>query len=200
VIDFSGTWADPELEEALEDAQGDPLSYLLELSLEPGAGTVISVEYERGRNDREDLPVTISATIDGDGRVRECEESNNSIDRAVEGGARVADLRVEIESATGCSEPVVEVTVSNDGSAAAEDVLVRIYAGDPSRGGTLLGEETLRDALEPGDSESVTLELDPVSRDITVWAVVDPRNVVDECNEGNNRDAGPSLACDTVPR
>jgi hypothetical protein len=199
-IEFLGAWADPELEEALEDAQGDRLSYELEVSLEPGAGTVISVEYERGRNDREDLPATITASIDAEGRVRECEESNNDINRPVEGGARIADLRIEVESASGCSEPVVEVTLSNDGSAAAEDVLVRIYAGDPSQGGTLLGEETLEDPLEPGASESLTLELDPVSLDIAVWAVVDPRNVIDECNDGNNRDEGPRLACDTIPR
>jgi hypothetical protein len=200
VIAFSGRWEDPELEEALEDAGGGPLEFTLDASLEPGAGTVITVHYERGRNDRDDLPVSIAAAIDGEARVRECDESNNEIARAVEDGARVADLRVEVDGAKGCSEPEVEVTVSNEGSATAEDVLVRIYAGDPARGGTLLVERTLDDPVEPGERRTVMLELEPLSLDITVWAVVDPLNAVSECNDGNNRDEGPRLDCSADPR
>ena len=35
---------------------------------------------------------------------------------------------------------MVEVTVTNDGSVAASNVLVRLYAGDPSAGGQVLAE------------------------------------------------------------
>ena len=57
---FFGTWADPKLDEALEDENGDPLSVELQVSLEPGASTIISVEYQRGRNGRKDLPVSVT--------------------------------------------------------------------------------------------------------------------------------------------
>jgi hypothetical protein len=200
IIEFEGTFADPDLEAALEDDDGDALIFTLQQSLEPGASVIITVEYEAGRNDRDDLPVSVRATIDGDDKERECNEDNNSIEAPVEAGARVADLRVKIEDASGCSPPEVEVTVTNDGSAEASDVLIRFYAGDPSQGGSQIGETTIDGPIAGGDSETVTVTLDVQSRNITVWAVVDPLNTIAECNDGNNRDEGPSLNCDTQPR
>ena len=92
------------------------------------------------------------------------------------------------------------MTVTNDGSAEASDVLVRFYAGDPSQGGTQIGETTIDGPIGSGDSESVTVTLDAQSRNITLWAVVDPLNTIAECNDGNNRDKGPDLNCDTQTR
>jgi hypothetical protein len=201
IIEFFGEWVDPDLDEALENEDGDPLTFTLATSLEPGFSTIITVEYERGRNDRDELPVTVRAVIDGNDMARECDEDNNSIDGPVEGGARVADLRVVVEDAAGCSEPEIQVTVHNDGSEEASDVLVRIYAGDPSQGGTLLGETTIDGPIDAGDSETVTITLDdPLSLNVTIWAVVDPLNTIAECNDGNNSDQGPDLICDNVPR
>jgi hypothetical protein len=200
VIEFTGTWQDPALEEALENDQGDPLTVTLQVSLEPGASTIVSVEYERGRNDRDDLPVEITATIDGDDHVRECEEDNNSIDGPVEPGEKVADLTVDVDSVAGCSPPEAKITVHNEGSAEASDVVVRIYAGDPSQGGQLIGETTIDGPIAPGDDETVTVELDRVTRNIQVWAVVNPLKSIPECNYGNNTDEGPQLRCSSVPR
>ena len=78
--------------------------------------------------------------------------------------------------------------------------MVRIYAGDPSQGGELIGETTVKGPIPPGKSESVTVTLDPVMRNIQVFAVVNPRKTIAECNYGNNTDAGPSLRCSAVPR
>lgn len=201
VIEFFGTWENPDLDEALEDANGDPLVFTLTNSLEPGSSTIVTVEYERGRNDRDDLPASVRAIIDGDDMARECDEDNNSIEGPVEAGAEVADLRIVVEDAAGCSQPEVVVTVYNDGSAEASDVVVRVYAGDPSQGGTLLGEATIAGPIGPGDSEELTIELDdPLALNVTIWAVVDPLNAIVECNDGNNSDQGPELFCDTVPR
>jgi hypothetical protein len=200
-IEFFGEWEDPELDEALEDENGDPLVFTLTTSLEPGFSTIITVEYERGQNDRDELPVSVRAVIDGNDTARECDEDNNSIEGPVEGGAQVADLRVEVDDADGCSEPEIAVTVHNEGSAEASDVLVRIYAGDPSQGGTLLGEENIDGPIAAGDSESFTITLDnPLALNVTIWAVVDPLNTIAECNDGNNADQGPDLYCDAVPR
>jgi hypothetical protein len=78
---------------------------------------------------------------------------------------------------------------------------VRIYAGDPSQGGTLLGETTIEGPIDAGESEEVTIVLDdPISLNVTIWAVVDPLNTIVECNDGNNTDQGPDLICDVVPR
>lgn len=199
-IQFSGTWTGPALDEALEDDNGDPLTVTLQASLEPGASTIVSVEYQRGRNGRDDLPKTITATIDGDDRVRECVEDNNTIEGPVEAGAEVADLTVNVDSATGCGAPKVKVTVTNGGSADAANVVVRIYAGDPSQGGHLLGETTIKGPIAPGDSASATVETEAVTRNIRVYAVVNPQKTIEECNYGNNTDAGPNLNCSVVPR
>jgi len=199
-IEFTGTWEDPALEDELEDDDGDPLTVTLQTSLEPGASIIVSVEYERGRNGRDDLPKQITATIDGDDRVRECEEDNNTIDGPVEEGAEVADLTVEVDSAKGCSAAVATVTVHNEGSDDASDVVVRIYAGNPSQGGQVIGETTIDGPIAPGDSETVTVDLDAVTRDIQVWAVVNPLKAIPECNYGNNTDQGPQLRCSQVPR
>jgi hypothetical protein len=197
VMEFIGTWDDPDLEEALEDDNGDPISVVLDKSLEPGSSTLITVTYDKGSNGRDDFPVTITAIIDGDDTARECIEDNNSIDGDVEPGAEVADLRVEIDTnGTDCGSPEIDVTVYNDGSADAEDVLVYIYAGDPSQGGTLLGETTIEGPIGAGDSAQATVELGALSLDVTIYAVVDPLNSITECNDGNNIDEGPFLDCD----
>ncbi len=143
------------------------------------------------------MPDSVEVTIDGDNKERECVEDNNSIDGPVEEGAEVADLRLEIDSATGCAEPKVELTVYNDGSAPAEDVLVRLYAGDPSQGGTKIGEVTIDGPIEAGESEQVEVTLDAIALDITLWGIADPMNSIIECNDANNVTEGPDLDCDS---
>jgi hypothetical protein len=200
VITFDGSWKNPTLNEALEDKNGDPLTVTLQASLEPGASTIVTVEYKRGRNSRDDLPVTITATIDGDDGVRECDEDNNSIKGKVEAGAEVADLTVNVDAAKGCSPPSIDLTVTNEGSAAASDITVRIYAGDPSQGGELLGETTVDGPVAPGDSASVTAKVKAISRDVQIYAVVNPLKAIPECNYGNNTDKGPQLHCAPITR
>jgi subtilase family serine protease len=200
IISFDGSWENPALDEALEDENGDPLTFALETSLEPGASTIITVEYEAGRNGRDDLPTTVTASIDPDDMARECDEDNNTISGPVEGGAEVADLSVVVNSASNCGSPKVKVTVYNEGSADASDILVRIYAGDPSSGGDLLGETIIAGPLAPGANEQVTVTLDDeLMLTVTIWAVVDPLNTIVECNDGNNTDKGPDLVCDQQP-
>jgi hypothetical protein len=195
VLTYEGTWGNDT--EALSDGN-DPITFTLDKSLEPGASTLVTVEYEVGGNDdQEGLPDSVRVVIDGDERERECVEDNNDIDGPVEAGAEVADLRLEIDSAEGCAEPEVELTVYNDGSAPAEDVLVHLYAGDPSQGGTKIGEVTIDGPIEAGESETVTVELDAIALDITLWGIADPMNSIIECNDANNVTEGPDLDCDS---
>lgn len=196
VLSYEGTWG--KNTEVLVDSSGDPITFTLDKSLEPGASTLVSVEYHVGDNDQEGLPDSVQVTIDGDNKERECNEDNNTIKGTVEAGALVADLRLEIESAQGCAEPKVKLTVYNEGSKPAEKVLVHLYAGDPSQGGTKLGEVTIKGPVDPGESESVTVTLDPVSLDITIWGIADPKNTIAECNDANNVDKGPELKCKVV--
>jgi hypothetical protein len=195
VLTYEGTWGKDT--ETLLDSTGDPISFTLEKSLEPGASTLVTVEYHAGDNDQDGLPDSVRVTIDRDNRERECKENNNSIKGPVEAGAEVADLRLEIDSAMGCAEPKVKLTVHNDGSAPAENVLVHLFAGDPSQGGTKIGEVTIKGPIDPGESKTVTVTLDPIALDITIWGIADPKNSIIECNDANNVAQGPELDCDT---
>jgi hypothetical protein len=200
VLDFFGVFEDGGDEEALLDGAGDPVKLTLDKSLEPGASTLVRVSFEAGNNPTHDgLPLEVRAVIDGANAELECIEDNNSISGPVEAGEELADLRLEVTSASDCRSPKVKLTVTNDGSASATDVLVRLYAGDPSSGGTLLGEVTIDGPIAPGESESVTVELErPIMRDIVVWGVADPLGAIEECNDANNVDRGPRLNCAEV--
>jgi subtilase family serine protease len=90
--------------------------------------------------------------------------------------------------------------VTNTGSDEATDIVVRIYAGDPSSGGQVLGEDTIEGPLEPGEDETITIDVGQQSRNLTIWAVADPDDAITECNDANNVDEGPTLDCDEVPR
>src|SRR5690606_27722060 len=151
VLEFFGNWDDQDLEAALEDEAGEPITVTLDKSLEPGATTLVTVTYTRGSNDRDDLPEELRAVIDDANAERECNEDNNEITGPVESNAALADLRVEIDDVSSCISPDVEITVYNDGATAATDVLVRIHAGDPSSGGSVVGEITLEGPIEPGE-------------------------------------------------
>jgi hypothetical protein len=199
VVEFFGVWQNPVLDEALEDDSGAPITVTLDKSLEPGASTLISITYTVGANDRDTLPAEVRAVIDGANAERECRENNNDIDAPVEAkGEELADLRLEIDDANGCRPPEVELTVYNDGSVAATDVLVRIYAGDPSSGADVLGEVVIDGPIEPGESASVTVEGVNISRDVTIWGIADPLDAIAECNDANNVVEGPRLRCSPI--
>jgi hypothetical protein len=93
----------------------------------------------------------------------------------------------------------VEVTVTNNGAEDASNVVIRIYAGDPSSGGMVLGETTIP-SLPAGESSTITVPIGAQSRTLTIWAVADPSDTVKECNDANNVVKGPELMCKMDPR
>jgi hypothetical protein len=199
VIDFAGAWEASGDTEPLEDGNGQPLNVVLDKSLEPGASTLVSVIYTAGSGGHDDLPVEVTATIDRDNAELECNEDNNSITGPVDEGEALADLRLEVESIEGCAAPVVTFTLYNDGALEVSDVLVRLYAGDPSSGGTELGEVVVTDPIAPGGSVTVEFELNrPLTRNVTLWGVADPLDAIEECNDANNVDQGPAARCGQV--
>jgi hypothetical protein len=201
-LDFYGTWGTKE--QHLKDAAGDPLLYTLPNSIEPGGSVLVSVTFAPGNNEQTALPKRVRVTVDGGnqaadctvcGAQRECNEGNNEIDGAVKPGAALADLKIAIDSAGPCNTPKVTVTVTNDGAQPASDVAVRVFAGDPTSGGVALGDATIAGPLGAGESKSVTLTLAALNRSVTIYAVVDPLDAIEECDNGNNIARGPSLTC-----
>ncbi len=198
VIAFEGQWTDPDLTEWLLDAQGNRLQYLLQKPLEPGGLIYVRVAYQASYNNRATLPAVIRALVDADAQERECREDNNDISKAVVAGANAADLRIELGSTdtSTCPDPTVETTVFNDGSLPAANIEIRYYAGDPDQAGSVLHQHVLTDPLAPGQSITFTATLTNFpARLITLFAVVDPDNKIEECNDGDNKAQGDQSMC-----
>ena len=189
VVTFSGSW--PGGDEPLLDGNSAPLSIVLTTSLEPGMSVILSVNFNQANNSPGVLPDSVTAIVDGEDGERECIEDNNSITAQVEAGVARPDLAVGLGAAFGnCPSPQVLTTLTNNGTADASNITIRYYAGDPSRGGTALSEEIVAGPIAPGAEYELTASMSsfPTDRDIVIYAVVDPDKLIDECNEGNNRD------------
>ncbi|HTQ08209.1 MAG TPA: CARDB domain-containing protein [Polyangiaceae bacterium] len=201
-VAFYGTWGGAEA--PLDDGMGNPIVVVLDKSLEPGASTLVTVEYDVGNDPAPDdtaLPDSVRVTIDGgnnapDGKERECREDNNELTHDVNPGEALADLVAAVDDANCAGK--VDVTVSNQGAKDASNVVVRVYAGDPAAGGMLLGETTI-DSVAAGASASTTINVGGLSRNVTIWAIADPDDTIQECNDANNVVEGPALMCKDEP-
>jgi hypothetical protein len=200
-VTFVGVWGSTEA--ALEDAGGAALKVVLVGSLEPGNSTFLSVTYKATNNGQTNLPDKVRVVVDGVNSERECIESNNSAEAPVQAGSARADLRLVLGAATApCPNASVAVTVFNDGSLPASNVVVRFFAGDPAQGGTKLHDETIPGPIGPGQNAQLTVAIPnlPVDRSIVIYGMVDPDNAVPECNEANNVDqADNAVICREVP-
>jgi len=203
VIGFQGIWNNPALTEPLyADMVMTPLTFVLQSPLDPGASIFISVPYDMGNNSPGALPDDVTVTADEGDLENECDEGNNSLTAPVDPGEMEADLRVELGAPAATPAcPTVPTTVYNDGSAAASDVVVRYYAGNPNQGGTALHDEVFSGSIPAGGSTTVDVAIPgfPQGLQVEIWAQVDPDNVIEECNDGNNTNvASPKIQCGGV--
>jgi hypothetical protein len=88
--------------------------------------------------------------------------------------------------------------VTNNGSLEAKDVLVRVFAGNPSAGGQAIGENTISETIAPGQSVTIDVPVQNASRNITLWGIADPLDAITECNNANNEDEGPRVMCSVI--
>jgi VCBS repeat protein/CARDB protein len=196
VVSFYGEWLNPPLKEALyANLMQVPLTASIMSSIEPGGAILVTVSYDAADNAPNALPDNIRVVVDEANVARECDEANNELTTPVNAGMQEADLRVTLGAvdAGKCPTPEVVTTVFNDGSAPAANFIVRYYAGDPNQGGFALHDEPVAGPIAPGGMLSFTAKLAnfPKNSDILVYAIVDPDNVVPECNDGNNKASAP---------
>lgn len=205
VLSFYGEWDAADGWEALLDATLVPLEAVLQTSIEPHSSLLLTVSYDAANSPLAMLPGRVRAVVDEKALERECNESNNEQIVVVDEGDALPDLQIELGRVTDvkCSTQEVDVptTVTNVGSAPASDVRIRYYAGDPGQGGTVLHEEVLAGPIAPGARVSLTATIDefPWNLSILIYGVVDPDGAIDECNDGNNKDAASDkVACERV--
>ncbi|XXX73192.1 CARDB domain-containing protein [Sorangium sp. So ce134] len=205
VLSFYGEWETPDTWEPLYDESLAPLQAVLQTSIEPHSSLLLTVSYSATNSPQAALPGRVRAVIDEGAVERECNEDNNDEIAVVDGGDALPDLQIEIGRVTDakCNLQQVDVptTVINAGSAPASDVRVRYYAGDPGQGGTVLHEEVVPGPIEPGGSVELTATIDkfPWNLSILIYGAVDPDGAINECNDGNNRDAASDkVVCEHV--
>ena len=164
------------------------------VSLEPSAETFVSVTFVAASP--QDLPSRVRAEVDYQvpdpnvpdlvGSVRECRENNNEREIAVKAASAMPELRVEIESiGLQCPERSLRVRVVNEGDTAVGSVDVKLYAGNPSAGGSVL-ETLLFESLAAHGELTREVAVDLGNRLVNVHAVVDPDRRIAECDDGNN--------------
>ncbi len=203
VIGFEGSWNAAMLTEPLyADMLMTPLTFVLSSPLEPGASIFISVAYDALDNSPMVLPDSIRVIADAGDLENECDETNNELTVPVMAGNMEADLRVALGAPSPTPIcPTVPTTVHNDGSLPASNVTVRYFAGNPNQGGTAVHDALFPGPIPAGGSvmQNVTVGNFPQGLSIEIWAVVDPDDLIDECNDGNNSDAAsPKIQCGGV--
>ncbi|MCH2111121.1 MAG: hypothetical protein MK135_17515, partial [Polyangiaceae bacterium] len=174
-----------------------PLERPLGKSLDPRKELRIVIpSYDPSIQNESALPEKIRVVVDSEGQESECVEDNNSRELLVAQGGPQADLSVVIDDVSGCPNVDLQFTVTNNGVAASTAFDVGIYAGDPEQGGVLQTTIRVSDAIEPGESLSQQVDVRvPTDRRLFLYAVVDPENEVEECNDGNNRAAVGPITC-----
>ncbi|MCA9577872.1 MAG: hypothetical protein H6726_12390 [Sandaracinaceae bacterium] len=184
-VTFFGTWAG--VEHPLMTGSG-PLAVALATSLEAGGELFLVARYDSAGRTPAGLPDSVRAVIDEANVERECREGNNDAVATLTTGATQADLRLELTTSTGvCPSQMVSFTLFNDGSAPVTDPVVRFFAGDPSAGGTIIETITVTGTV-PAGGQLTSQHTMTVPRSLfQLFGVVDPNNVVPECNDGNNR-------------
>jgi hypothetical protein len=193
VLGFEGLWNGFGSEPLNADAVPTPLTLTLQNSLEPGESVILTVAYDATFNTPMMLPDEITVIADVGNLANECNELNNELSEPVDSGDMQADLRIEVTSVTNDCPPDVDATVFNDGSLEAANVVVRFYSGDPNQGGTPLQEFTIAGPIPAGGSATLSETLTAFNGsalNATIFAIVDPDNAIEECNDGNNKDAG----------
>lgn len=80
------------------------------------------------------------------------------------------------------------VKALNPGDTPTSNIPVAFYNGDPSSGGTLLGQTTLVGVFKPGDTSEVPFgwTIPQSTSPIKIYAVIDPSGTFDPSNRGNN--------------
>ncbi len=190
VLTFYGEWVGTS-EPLYADLAMTPLTATLGTTLEPGGSTLVTVHYTGANNGHGALPDMVRVVVDEANGERECHEDNNSLSIPIDGGSTAPDLAVHLGAVGGtCPAHTFVTTLENVGSAPASDVVVRFYIGDPATGGTPIHDEVFAGTLAPGGMSMRTVTIDPypVGPDAIVHVVVDPDDVVAECNDGNNQD------------
>jgi subtilase family serine protease len=137
---------------------------------------------------------TITVMVDPDATVPECDKANNtvSIQTVVSAGKPDPSIAAEDISIAATipegSLAEVAVSVRNVGTLKADNVVVRLYAGNPATGGKQIGTDQIVAALAAGSTTTLNFTWNTLGAVGTtyLYALVDPDAATADVNRGNN--------------
>ncbi|MCP4544839.1 MAG: DUF11 domain-containing protein, partial [bacterium] len=139
--------------------------------------------------------LTNTATVTDDGTVGLDPNPDNNIatDTNLVRTSELPDLAIGFDNfETDPAEPrpgepvEVNVTIRNAGTSAAEDVILKIFSGDPAAGGSSLFVDQIAEIPASGNHR-VTFTWYATPGFTTLTAVADPEDVIREYSEANNQ-------------
>lgn len=80
----------------------------------------------------------------------------------------------------------IKATIHNTGDGKAEDILVKLYDGNPDDGGIWIGNDRIASIAADGD-KTAQVNWDATFGSHEIYVVIDPDNAISEINEGNNK-------------
>jgi subtilase family serine protease len=92
----------------------------------------------------------------------------------------------------------ITANIHNTGTAQAGTVLVQFYDGNPTSGGTLIGETTVSNISAFGSAPASIIWTIPAASTKVIFISIDPLNVIGELNETDNT-ASKNLTSATLP-
>jgi subtilase family serine protease len=175
---------------------------------DPAAGGVLIgsavTSKPLGPGEYEDVSISWKTPADGNRQIQviadpnngisECDKANNAVSLPVYVSAGWLDLGVAAEDVvTPVSIPEgrqaeIVTTVRNSGTLPAENVLVRLYAGNPNAGGKQIGADQVIPVIAAGGTATVRYSWDTLgSQGVTyLYVLVDPAGTIADANRGNN--------------
>lgn len=137
---------------------------------------------------------TIGVSTDADNTQSECDKGNNSITLPVYMASGKPDLCIVADDIVAAAtipegnQANILVTIRNSGTLQADNVLVRLYAGNPALGGKQIGSDRIVPALSAGGSITLTTSWNTLGASGVsyLYALVDPVATTADANRGNN--------------
>jgi subtilase family serine protease/prenyltransferase beta subunit/formylmethanofuran dehydrogenase subunit C len=80
----------------------------------------------------------------------------------------------------------LQTTIPNNGPGSATNLKVRLYQGNPAAGGVRVSRDIVIPEILPGTSASIELNWTAAFGEHTLYAIVDPDNLLPETDEFNN--------------
>jgi len=128
-------------------------------------------------------PITVTLSVNGQTDLR-------ALTYPLQRNLRVDATNITLSNAQPAGGEIITVTarVENVGDYAQGNILVQLFAGEPTAGGTLLASQTITAPVGAGATSDVSfLYTVPVGAQVqTLVIVVDPADIIKEANETDN--------------